>query len=1017
MTPRRPTPAGPAGQPAPRIITPELVRAALAAIPADVDRDTWVRLGMAIKAELGDAGFEWWDTWSQGSQAYSATDARDVWRSIKAGGRVKGGTLFGLAKDHGFRFPEVEAPASPQALAKAQAEAQRLAAERSARDEAEAQRYRERADQAAKNAREVWAAASEQGQSPYLARKGVGAHGVRFAANGDLLVPLVDAAGELVNVQRIASQPPTDEQARAGLTEKRFLPGGRKKGMCHLLDDANGANSILLAEGYATAASLYEATGLPVAVAFDAGNLVHVARELRAAHPLALLLVCADDDRATEARSGKNPGRDGAATAARAVAKDGAPAGMVWPEGLPDGASDFNDLHQHAGLDAVRHQVMAAVDHPQMPGNRKPAKAGKPRQAGQQPAGAASAGGAGGSAPPPGAGAPAADAEPRPRHDPFRLDDDGVWHVARDADGNEKPPRWLCAPLRITARTRADDANGWGCLLEFADLDANAKSWAMPSAMLSGEGAEWAARLRDMGLQMAPGVQARNLVAQYIDTRNPAARVTCTDRVGWHAGGVYVLPTSSIAPAPAAEADDEADDAASPRRYVFQSEAGLENTFRQHGTLADWRRHVAQLCEGNSRLAFTVCCALAGPLLRPAGLESGGFHLRGHSSMGKTTALKVAASVWGRPSYMQRWRTTDNALEATAVQHCDGTLILDEIGQVDGKVVGDCAYLLANEQEKGRNTRSGMNRKRRTWKLLFLSSGEKSMAAHMAEAGKKAMAGQEVRMVDIPLDAGMGLGGLECLHGMETGAMLADAVTAAAGRHYGTAGRAWLEWLVAHHHGLAGRVQDQMADCRLALVPHGAGEQVGRVAMRFALVAAAGELAIEAGILPWAEGDAREAATVMLRAWLDARGHDGNAEEVAMLRQVRAWLEKNGDALLTWTHRAMDDHRPNTAMRAGFKRLTDDDGNPVKFDAAQDYMDKRSVPDDGRQVEYLLLPEAFARDVCAGFDAAAVAKVLRARGHLKCDDGRLNHKQRLPGMGANPVRVYHVLSSIFADEV
>jgi putative DNA primase/helicase len=68
---------------------------------------------------------------------------------------------------------------------------------------------------------------------------------------------------------------------------------------------------------------------------------------------------------------------------------------------------------------------------------------------------------------------------------------------------------WLCAPLRITARTRADDANGWGLLLEFNDLDGNAKTWAMPAALLSGEGAEWAARLRDMGLDMAHGTAAQ----------------------------------------------------------------------------------------------------------------------------------------------------------------------------------------------------------------------------------------------------------------------------------------------------------------------------------------------------------------------------------------------------------------------------------------------------------------------------------------------------------------------------
>ena len=81
---------------------------------------------------------------------------------------------------------------------------------------------------------------------------------------------------------------------------------------------------------------------------------------------------------------------------------------------------------------------------------------------------------------------------------------------------------------------------------------------------------------------------------------------------------------------------------------------------------ADWRDRIGALCVGNSRLVFAVASAFAGPLLRPAGMESGGFHLRGDSSSGKTTALRLAASVNGGPSYMQRWRTTSNGLEGAA---------------------------------------------------------------------------------------------------------------------------------------------------------------------------------------------------------------------------------------------------------------------------------------------------------------------------------------------------------------
>jgi putative DNA primase/helicase len=142
------------------------------------------------------------------------------------------GTLFGIAKDHGFRFPDVDgdAPApDPAALAAA-------AAERERKRLAEEAEYRRRADDAARWARELWADASEAGSSPYLNRKGVQAHGVRCLPDGTLLVPMRNAAGELQNVQRIAPVKPASDQP-GQQPEKRFLPGGRKSGLWHLIGE------------------------------------------------------------------------------------------------------------------------------------------------------------------------------------------------------------------------------------------------------------------------------------------------------------------------------------------------------------------------------------------------------------------------------------------------------------------------------------------------------------------------------------------------------------------------------------------------------------------------------------------------------------------------------------------------------------------------------------------------------------------------------------------------------------
>jgi putative DNA primase/helicase len=815
--------------------------------------------------------------------------------------------------------------------------------------QAEEAQYRQRAEQAARDAAKLWAEAAElqagtegASASPYLARKGVQAHGVRLLPGQVLAVPMRDEAGELVNLQRIAPQRPTAEEEAAGAREKRYLPGGRKKGARHWLGDP--AAELLRAPqagepakarpccAWPRATPPPRAAMRPAAGPWPCASTAATWPRWRAAclpccrAPPSWCWLTTTPPPPRDERTGKNPGRVAAAQAVRALRKAGALAWAVCPTGhAPGSNADFNDMHQAQGLDAVRAALQAA----------RAELLGEPAQTARTGAEAPNGSGAGGSSPPPPKNAPAArqrraatpaaaDGEAsagartppggdgaegdKPKDgDPFTLTPGGVWFTARDAEGNAKRPEWLCAWLQVSARTRSEAAEGWGFLLEFKDPDGNAKQWAMPAALLAGEGSEWAGRLRDMGLHMAPGTKTRNLLARYIDTRNPAERVTCTDRVGWHGAGVYVLPTRCITPRAAATAAEAAAPGAdlegegiepgrAPRRFVFQSEAGMDNTFHVRGELADWQQHVAAPAAGNSRLVFAICAALAGPLLHLAKLESGGFHFRGASSQGKTTALRVAASVFGRPSFMQRWRTTDNALEAIAVQHCDSLLILDEFGQLDPKVAGECAYLLANEQEKGRGTRAGLARRRRTWRLLFLSSGEVGLSDHMAEAGKRTRAGQEVRMVDIPLDAGQGMGGLEETHGAESPGAFVEQLTRACATHYGTAGRALIEWAAAHFGELPGQLREQIERHRDDFTPAHAAEQVRRVATRFALVAAAGELASGAGLTGWRQGEAAAAARACFNAWLAARGHVENGEEVAMLAQVRAFLEKNGDA-------------------------------------------------------------------------------------------------------------------------
>lgn len=197
----------------------------------------------------------------------------------------------------------------------------------------------QRQQQAAQVAARRWQAATPATEHPYLSAKGVKPYGVRLEGEA-LLIPTRDTAGALHGLQVIAPD-----------GGKRFQPGGRVQGCYHTMGKPEGV--LIVCEGYATGASIHEATGQAVAVAFNAGNLEAVAQALRRKYQQARLILAADDDWRTDG----NPGLT-KATAARTVG--GRLAVPKFPEDRPEKATDFNDLHQLAGPEAVRACIEAA---------------------------------------------------------------------------------------------------------------------------------------------------------------------------------------------------------------------------------------------------------------------------------------------------------------------------------------------------------------------------------------------------------------------------------------------------------------------------------------------------------------------------------------------------------------------------------------------------------------------------------------------------------------------------------
>lgn len=208
---------------------------------------------------------------------------------------------------------------------------QRIAAMKAQRDAELIQRQQSAATDAAQRL----AAATPCTQHAYLTTKGVQAHGVKVDSAGSLIVPMRDTAGKLRSLQTIT---PTGD--------KRFLFGGLVKGCYHSIGKKPEI-VLIVGEGYATCASLHEATGHPVVVAFNAGNLEPVAVALRSKYPHLQIIVAADDDHLTAG----NPGMTKARAAALAVG--GFVAKPQFPAVRGDKDTDFNDLYKLAGAAAV----------------------------------------------------------------------------------------------------------------------------------------------------------------------------------------------------------------------------------------------------------------------------------------------------------------------------------------------------------------------------------------------------------------------------------------------------------------------------------------------------------------------------------------------------------------------------------------------------------------------------------------------------------------------------------------
>jgi putative DNA primase/helicase len=491
------------------------------------------------------------------------------------------------------------------------------------------------------------------------------------------------------------------------------------------------------------------------------------------------------------------------------------------------------------------------------------------------------------------------------------IDDKIFFRVPAKKDDELDKLVYVCSELEVIAYLRDEKNRNHGRLLIFPDVDGHWHECSISMDLLAGDGTHLRAQLLNRGLRIGAEPKARQYLSTLIQESMPCEKVRCVSQIGWYKNR-FVM-TSEVIGDICGE------------RVLFQGTGEKHHSFVHTGTLEEWKEQVSKFCKLNSRLTFAACCGFAPPLLCKLGIENGGIHYIGSSSIGKTTAQKVAVSIWNSTDNLLTWRATSNGLEAVAKEHNDCLLCLDELSQVDPAEAGNIAYMLANGMGKLRSNVFGDGCKNANWRLLFLSTGEVGLSQHMSEGGKKTRPGQEVRLTEIPADTGVH-GVFEELHGYENGASLSHQLTEACRHYNGVAAREFIKKLIED--GFAWQRVEQMIEAyKVKLTPQGASGQVLRTARRFALIIAAGELATAYGITGWNEGDAFWAGQKCFDSWIQARGGIGLKEEANVLSQIRLFFQLHGESRFSlWGNfqKSEDLVDLKTCNRAGFRKRTQD---------------------------------------------------------------------------------------------
>ncbi|HDU8563955.1 DUF927 domain-containing protein [Morganella morganii] len=661
------------------------------------------------------------------------------------------------------------------------------------------------------------------GQSAYLTAKGHTCP-VRLLEDGSLLL-VIRCGDDVTGAQIIRPD-----------GEKRLIAGTRKKGSFIPVSELpETADTVLIAEGYATALTVAQLHDGLVLAAIDEGNLLPVAEWAAGRYPEAKIIIAADND----IKPGQpNVGKISAEKAVKSVHR-----GWVTLPPTEDKA-DWDDYRQQHGTEAAKQAFSKGLYQ---------VSAGEAEMTSSVV---------------------------------IKLDDhrekerdllipfvdtrkEGLYYVTPKLDKETgeiiRPEQWLSDPMKPVARGMNEYEEHY-LIVEYG----RGKTKALPNEGL-GDREGWKS-LRRTGVNVTAKPAMRNILSDWLDSHRHLETWSITHKSGWHKGA-YIMPDGSVIGTP-------------DQPVLFNGQSAAATAYQVSGTPESWRDDVARLADGNIFMMFAIGAALAAPMTGITMADSFGIHIYAQSTAGKSTTADMAVSLYGHPD-LQRltWYGTAYGIANEAVAHNDGLLYLDEVGQgADPKHVYKSAYTLFNGKGKIQGAKDGGNRPMENWRTVAISTGEKDIETYLLNAGVKVNAGQLVRLLNIPIERAVEL------HECESGKHHADTIKVNCRAHYGSAGRHWIEYLSAHKD--EAREAYHSAQKRWnKLIPANYGEQVHRASDRFAMVEAA--LLTGRIITGWSEQDCRDAVQAVFNVWLAEFG-TGNKEIEQIVEQATAFLNTYG---------------------------------------------------------------------------------------------------------------------------